>query len=133
MAIEVAPERKIKVPFWVIVLYGIILVLFLFLAGSGFYFYTLTKKLEKEIKEKEKQIIPTAEERALERDVVSKAKRIKIFSELLSGHKKINNVFSLIESFCLPKVQFTDFKLDTKKICFLYQEGQIILSHLNSR
>jgi hypothetical protein len=109
MAIEISKKRKIKTPVWAIIFGIFSLILILILAGSYVYLNSAAKKITREVQEKEKSLAATSSEKALENNLNLIENRIKLFASLLSKHRKPGNIFTFIESVCLPNVQFSDF------------------------
>ena len=66
MAIEIVPKPKIKIPRWVFIALVVFVILLLGFAISYFVFDKSSKKLSQEIQEKEKALIKTPLEKALE-------------------------------------------------------------------
>jgi len=115
MAIEITPRRKIKMPLWTIILGGVCIILLIGLIASYFYFELRIKKISQEIEDKESAAVP------LERGIRDKEgelrplkQKIEDFSGLLSEHKEPLNIFTFLESICLPNIWFSNFNFSSE-------------------
>jgi len=115
MAIEIVPRPKIKIPRWVFIALAIFVISLLGLTISYFYFDKSSEELSQEIQEKEKALIKTPLERALEEDILSKEKKISSFSNLILVHRKSFNIFNFLEKVCHPQVSFSEFDFTSQK------------------
>lgn len=121
MAIEITPKKKIKIPIWSTILFGIAGVLLIISIVSYFYF-------EKSSKEMTKALEKTPQEAFLEEEIEKKEKELGLYREkintfgiLLSRHQNTKNIFDFLEKTCLPNVWFSESEFD-------YLEGVVIVS-----
>lgn len=123
MAIEIAPQRKIKTSLLiVIIITAILLFIGLVLLSSYFYFLIKLKKMDKEIGEKEKITLPLVNSIKEKEDKFSPiSQKIDDFGSLLSSHKESVKVLEFIGKITLPKIWF-------QKFTFNSQTGAITLS-----
>ncbi len=112
MAIEISKKTTIKGPIWLYVLLAVGIVLVLGLGGTYAYFYFQGKNMSQRITEISQKLQKTEEEKALENDLLSKEKKIEDFKKLLSGHKKIINVFNFLQERTHPQVWFSNFNFE---------------------
>ncbi len=115
MAIEISSKTKIKSSAWTIILGILCLILLLALVASYFYLDNLTKKIKQEVENKEKALVATSSEKELEDNLGLAERKINKFADLLLNHRNPLNVFTFLESLCLPNVQFSNFDLDSGK------------------
>jgi len=115
MAIEIKARSKIKIPRWITVALLIFVILAILLFSSYIYFSFSINNLKEKIQETEKAIKKTPSEQALEKDILLKEKRINIFADLISQHRKPENIFSFLEKTTHPKVVFSEFSFDSSK------------------
>ena len=115
MAIKITPEPKIKTSLWITIFGIFCIILVLALLANYFYLDRLIKQMVQEIQEKEKAMVVTPSEKALEDELYLLEGRINNFSELLSEHGKPLNIFNFLESTCLPNVQLSTFNFTSEK------------------
>jgi len=115
MAIEIGLKRRVKIPAWSIILGILSLILILILIGSYFYLDSAVKRMTLEIQKREQFLKVGSSEKALQNNLKLIESRIESFADLLSRHYNVGNIFVFLESVCLPKVQFSDFKFDFSK------------------
>jgi len=135
MAIEIISKTKIKIPKSYIIFFSVCGVIFLGLLASYGYLYISSKDIKEKIVEKDLALIKKPPEKELENYIFSTEKKINDFENLFSQHKKIYNIFPLLQGFTHPEAQFTSFsfsvsgnKLDLKGITKnFYSLGQQIL------
>lgn len=142
MAIEVIPKPKTRKITWSTGLLMFCLVVFLGLGGSLLYFYFSIKNFQQEIE------INAGKIRALEtsnkplrEELLAYEQKINNFATLLSGHKKIENIFAFLEEKCHPQVRFKTFDWNSKSAellvsaqaeTFVALEQQIIILRAES-
>jgi hypothetical protein len=114
MAIEIIPRPKVKIPLWVTMLLIADIIVFLAVAGTYFYFYHSSRQKEAEIKEIDKELARTPEERSMEDSLANTSQRISEFGKILRQHKKTSQLFSFLEKVAHPQVLFTDFNFKSK-------------------
>ncbi len=115
MAIEISSKTKIKSPIWAIILGVLCLILLLASIASYFYLGILTKRIRQEIQDKEKALIATSSEKALEDNLNLAKNKIDNFADLLLEHHNSVNVLTFLENICLPNIQFLNFDFDAGK------------------
>jgi hypothetical protein len=115
MAIEVTPSSNLKMPLWAVIIFVVDIILIAIFLSLYFYFSWQEKNLEQ-------ALIKTPQEESLEQEVVKKqdelvvyTNRIEAFAKIIADHKKVSNVFGLIEKICLPSVWFSNFNFTLGK------------------
>lgn len=114
MAIEIERRTEINKLLWPIAFLIFSLIVLLTLFGSYFYFDSVCKEVLNAINEKQKGLVKTAEEKALEDSLAGYQGKISIFENVFRDHRKVLNIFSFIEKTCHPSVYFSDIKYDVK-------------------
>ncbi|MFC1663726.1 hypothetical protein ACFL0A_01225 [Patescibacteria group bacterium] len=116
MPIEIIPKSTKKSPFWFDALFYFSIALLLISLSSFFILNHLEKKASEEFQDLENLLAKekTSEEIATEKDVFKYQRKIDDFSVLIDLHQSPLNFFSILENNCHPKVQFTNFALDSK-------------------
>jgi len=113
MAIEVGKGIEIKTPIWSIILGIFSVVLILVMMGSYFYLDRAAEKIAQKIQFKKQSSTATPLESDLESNLNLIGNRINLFGELLLNHRDSGKIFNLMESICLPNVQFSNFNFDS--------------------
>ena len=115
MAIEISPKKKVKIPLWSTILFGIAGLLVIAFLATYFYFDNSSKKMKKALEK-------TPQEAFLEEEIGRKEKELNLYKEkidtfgmLLSEHQNTINIFNLLEKSCLPNVWFSEFDFDSLK------------------
>ena len=111
MPIEIVPKKKHKIPPWILIFLIICGILLAGFGGSYFYISVTKSKVSQAIEEKNRELVKTQEERALEQKMLGVEKKINDFAKLLAVHKKVINVFDFIEKMTHPQVWFTSVDL----------------------
>jgi len=117
MAIEITPTPRVRVPIWAVVVGAVACFAILALVGTYIYFTFSIKDLDNKIQKVENELnkIPTAEEKAKEEILLLYEAKISAYKDLLSKHKKTENVFKLLEGLSHPGVWFSEFSFNTEK------------------
>lgn len=115
MAIKVIPqEDTFRESRWLSVLFVISIIFFVLSLFSYFLIATLTSRAEEKVKGLEATLSArTKEEKALEEKVLTYQQKIKDFTPLLENHRKITELFTLLERTTHPQVRFTELKFDS--------------------
>lgn len=114
MAIEIERRTELNKLFWPIAFLVFSLAVLMALVVSYFYFESAYKDLFATFTEKQKGLVKTAEEKALEDSLLGYQKKIGIFEEIFKDHRNVLNIFSFVEKTCHPGVYFSDIKYDVK-------------------
>lgn len=115
MALTVFPSIGMRKKFdrdFFLFLFGIIF--FFFFLGSYFWISHSLKITHQEIQRIEKELTSRRTETRilLKKEVLRYEQKIKDIAFLLSQHKKMTNLFQLVESLTHPKVQILQFHVD---------------------
>jgi len=116
MAIEIIPKEAKKFPLWQNILFYFSLVLLLASLSGFFVLNYFQKKSQATLDDLRKTIEKgfTAEEKTLEKELLSYQKKIEDFSTLFLDYRLTSKLFGFFEKLIHPKVFFTDFSLDPK-------------------
>ena len=97
-------------------IFALVILSFLIVALLAGYLYVgrLLNETKKEIKQKEMSLEVSPADRKIEKNVLLAQSRIEIFKNLIDSHYNISKIFGLIESDCLPNVQFSEFRFEKK-------------------
>lgn len=123
MPIEIIPKKAPKLPLGLNILFYFSIVLVL-VSFSGFFILNhLEKKSADNLQNLEEVLAKkkTPKETALEEEILKYQKKINNFSILINLHQSPLNSFSVLERTSHPKVQFTNFSLNS-------EEFEIVLS-----
>ena len=122
MAIEISPKKKLGIPTWSIIVFGVCLILLIGLLASYFYFGAKIKKITQEIQKKEAEFVYLGEAIQTEQEkLLSLNQEIEDFGSLISNHRNILDIFEFLEKNSLPNVWFSDFN-------FSAEEGEVSVS-----
>lgn len=110
----IVPKPISKEPAWLDWLFYASLVLVFIALLSYFILDSSLKNSEKTLNQINQEIEnqETLQLKELEKEVLGYQTKINRFSSLLPYHKKPLNFFLLLEGLCLPRVQFTNLKLE---------------------
>jgi len=113
--VEIIPKPPEKIPFWQNLIIFLLIAILIIVVFSYFGLGYLQKKANQEIKSLDEKIAntETQEKKDLKNHILTEKKRIDDFAFLLKEHQKSSNFLLFLEKTTHPKVQFTDFKLDT--------------------
>lgn len=116
MAIEIVPKKEVGVPSWQNYLLYFLIFLLLFSVAGYFTLNYFTKKSEQKLQEIKTAVenAKTPEREKLENGLKELRDKIDDFAPLLLSHKRTSNFFTTLQKNTLPKVFFTDLRLDTK-------------------
>ncbi|MCX6760233.1 MAG: hypothetical protein NTW46_02725 [Candidatus Nealsonbacteria bacterium] len=114
MAIEIERRTEINKLLWPIAFLVFSLVVSTTLLVSYFYFDSAYNELFNNLVEKQKGLVKTAEEKALEDSLTGYQNKINIFGKIFEDHRKVVNILSFIEKTCHPSVYFSDISYDVK-------------------
>ena len=122
MAIEINPKKKLGIPTWSIIVFGVCLILLIGLLASYFYFGAKIKKITQEIQKKEAEFVYLGEAIQTEQEkLLSLEQKIDDFGNLISSHRNILDIFEFLEKNSLLNVWFSDFN-------FSAEEGEVSVS-----
>lgn len=114
--IEIIPKPAEKLPFWVNVLFYFFLGFLLITIVIYFILGHFLKQAETTLENLEKTLAKekTAEEIALEEEVLSYQKKIEGFSKLINRHLFSSKAFEFIEKNTHPQVWFSQLDLNSR-------------------
>lgn len=112
MAIEIERKTEVNKLLWPIAFLVFSLIVFITVLVSYFYFDSVYKEELSFLIEKQKSLVKTAEEKALEDSLLGYQNKIDVFKKAFERHKNVLNVFSFIEKTCHPKVYFSNISYD---------------------
>jgi len=114
MAIEITPRVKIKLSNWKIIAGIVLVVLLMGLIAAYLYFTFSIKKMSQEFEEKNRALAPL--EKAIEEkenELEPIGQKIDDFNVLLAEHKNRLDIFTFLQTTCLPSIWFSDFAFDS--------------------
>lgn len=114
MAIEIERRTEINKLFWPIAFLLFALAVSVTLSVSYFYFDNAYNELYNTLAEKQKGLVKTAEEKALEDSLVGYQNKINIFGKVFEEHRKVVNILSFVEKTIHPGVYFSKISYDVK-------------------
>lgn len=120
MAIEIEGRTQINRLLWPVAFLIFSFIVLTTLLVSYFYFDNGYNELFSALNEKQKGLVKTADEKALEDSLAGYQKKINVFGKVLEEHRKVANIFSFIEKTCHPNVYFS-------KISYNMESGKISL------
>jgi hypothetical protein len=114
MAIEIGRRTEVSKLFWPIAFLIFTLIILATLLVSYFYFDNAYNESLNVFTEKQKGLVKTAEEKALEDSLVGYQNKINIFGKIFDEHRKVLNIFAFVEKTCHPSVYFSKLSYDVK-------------------
>lgn len=75
----------------------------------------MEKKTRKELEKSPQEIALENDMKQKENDLDIKSKKISAFEDILSNHKRVDNIFDFFEKNCLPDVWFSSFNFSSGK------------------
>ncbi len=115
MAIEFTPKPKVIIPLWASLLLVLAIILLIALGTVYYLIWSSSQKMSQRIEEIDMALIPTIQEKELEREVTAWEKKINDFSNLISRHSNTMNILSFLERISHPRTWFSNVLLTPDK------------------